>query len=921
MSRIVHADSTRPRLNADWHIEVPKIFNFCAVTPQRPCDREQGSKRFNHACLVSLAVTGCVEEDEDFDKNASIIRFQFRGRFRGTHDRYGALPKVLLEHQITIPADNLTLHNRTELGWVETLGAKYRLDFELLFGEPRSLEDACGAFLEKRDSWRAATTPPCFTWSTTLSTNGAPSVQQGRLLFRCSKDKDESRPTLHQVSGPIKWLKIEKKQRVQPEARPRPFTKNHSTRQNACGLLPELDKPLSTPATQSSCCSTSSAPSKRRSLPWQNVSNSTASLSIHSMSSTEMQPITQLETPNSLNKSSTNDLHEIKRSENVSKIVLRSTREEPQTSSRSSLAVTPVTTARGRTTPVEHPMPLQEQRDSVLNRNCDNSFSDHKLLRSGLDRQVLDSVTSQGQQDVADFPLTKAAGGEDKSTDKTKVIENAETTALPRPQLQEDDEVQRSVRDHPRSTNAKKRHLQPVQKELDCRPSKRRQPPSVLQPYFKRTTLRRDHLSEAKKPQETLEKPVTEVANDNKPPRELRLRLSQHVPDNETSLKATSDAMPPVLSRQMHPDQHEALSPRHYRPWDESVMPGSSAVTPLPHVPGTPSRQRPVSSTRLQPQAPSNVVAPRSSPRRGAISAYFQAPEAPMIPIQAAQTATTTSLSEAPARRGAISKPALAEPLHETCLKCKEHHLPTQPLWCLRPPTNTLASASAGFKNGAHVKISKSMPSKSPTPTIVQHPRSRLRERDVTAQKIDMPLRIRQKHAVPKAPKDVTFYRSLSKRPLAEGELLSESDDEPKEDWIMHQHNALIDNHTNMTQCKKEFMKRFDAFIKVRNPGRKQVSSTFLAFARQNASWLQEKAFLAELVKKGVVLRRQGLITSSDLAACVKSVRDAPVDSPVQDDVVDYPPIGDCMICGGDCHDFSNTIICTASRCKSKSST
>lgn len=50
----------------------------------------------------------------------------------------------------------------------------------------------------------------------------------------------------------------------------------------------------------------------------------------------------------------------------------------------------------------------------------------------------------------------------------------------------------------------------------------------------------------------------------------------------------------------------------------------------------------------------------------------------------------------------------------------------------------------------------------------------------------------REKHRVPAPPEHVSFFRTLSKREIAEGDLLSESDDDVQDDWLRTKQNSGV---------------------------------------------------------------------------------------------------------------------------------
>ncbi|KAF1835211.1 hypothetical protein BDW02DRAFT_295924 [Decorospora gaudefroyi] len=103
-------------------------------------------------------------------------------------------------------------------------------------------------------------------------------------------------------------------------------------------------------------------------------------------------------------------------------------------------------------------------------------------------------------------------------------------------------------------------------------------------------------------------------------------------------------------------------------------------------------------------------------------------------------------------------------------------------------------------------KLVKAKP-KSPLdiPTVARVPRQRPPD-DVQGR----PKRAKRVYIVPRAPPGIAFFRSLSKRPLREGEEISESDDELDERWMQIKRHAEIDKETILSKPAKRFLKVFD---------------------------------------------------------------------------------------------------------------
>ncbi|EMR09243.1 hypothetical protein PNEG_02577 [Pneumocystis murina B123] len=63
------------------------------------------------------------------------------------------------------------------------------------------------------------------------------------------------------------------------------------------------------------------------------------------------------------------------------------------------------------------------------------------------------------------------------------------------------------------------------------------------------------------------------------------------------------------------------------------------------------------------------------------------------------------------------------------------------------------------------------------------------------------------------APKMNNLYKTMSKRKIIPGEILSESEDDIDETWLIQKHEDMLDDFMDITMSEKAFMKLWDRFI------------------------------------------------------------------------------------------------------------
>ena len=138
----------------------------------------------------------------------------------------------------------------------------------------------------------------------------------------------------------------------------------------------------------------------------------------------------------------------------------------------------------------------------------------------------------------------------------------------------------------------------------------------------------------------------------------------------------------------------------------------------------------------------------------------------------------------------------------------------------------------------------------------------------------------RKRFRVPKAPRGIQFYRLTAKRPLVEGEMISESDDDIDEEWLQEKHSDTIDSFTDTLPQEKRFIQRYD-----RHMLQEDISSdvhsgeALIRFCRLNKAWLQLPTNKIEFHKKVAALKLQGSLSSTTILACSRIIN-APLSPP-----------------------------------------
>ncbi|KAF8415466.1 hypothetical protein BGX38DRAFT_1245715 [Terfezia claveryi] len=114
----------------------------------------------------------------------------------------------------------------------------------------------------------------------------------------------------------------------------------------------------------------------------------------------------------------------------------------------------------------------------------------------------------------------------------------------------------------------------------------------------------------------------------------------------------------------------------------------------------------------------------------------------------------------------------------------------------------------------------------------------------------------------------------ISKRFCLEDEELSESDEEPDEDWLLMRHEETIDDFEDVGVNERTFMKMFDRHLfKERPIGYVHLPETLVRFARQNRNLLRSTNALVEFYKCCLNQIQYGMIDAEILQHCMQIVK------------------------------------------------
>ena len=195
----------------------------------------------------------------------------------------------------------------------------------------------------------------------------------------------------------------------------------------------------------------------------------------------------------------------------------------------------------------------------------------------------------------------------------------------------------------------------------------------------------------------------------------------------------------------------------------------------------------------------------------------------------------------------------------------------------------------------------------------------------------------KRRFRVPPAPYGISFYRTVSKVPLVEGDELSESDDDINEEWLLEKHTDTIDSFTDTLPKEKLFIQRFDRHMLLEDTCSDLHSEeALIRFCKHNTPWLRRHDMKFEFAKKVAALSLNRLVSNDALVACWRIINDMSIPAEPQDTWAepntpngtkvhryDRPlenehSYGRCGICTKVIHDLRNFVRCSDVQCVRK---
>ncbi|KAJ4369593.1 hypothetical protein N0V83_005355 [Neocucurbitaria cava] len=138
----------------------------------------------------------------------------------------------------------------------------------------------------------------------------------------------------------------------------------------------------------------------------------------------------------------------------------------------------------------------------------------------------------------------------------------------------------------------------------------------------------------------------------------------------------------------------------------------------------------------------------------------------------------------------------------------------------------------------------------------------------------ERPVRAKKRYPVPAAPPGITFFRSSSKRPLREGELISESDDEVDTTWVELRKTAEDQKNKGISNTARRFLNVFDKFMGDEHlQSDIHASDALVRFAREKGAWLWQEQVIYEFKTKMNELLEDEIISNEVHAACLGIVQ------------------------------------------------
>ncbi|KTW26629.1 hypothetical protein T552_02638 [Pneumocystis carinii B80] len=124
------------------------------------------------------------------------------------------------------------------------------------------------------------------------------------------------------------------------------------------------------------------------------------------------------------------------------------------------------------------------------------------------------------------------------------------------------------------------------------------------------------------------------------------------------------------------------------------------------------------------------------------------------------------------------------------------------------------------------------------------------------------------------APKMNNLYKTMSKRKIIPGEILSESEDDIDETWLVQKHEDMLDDFMDITMSEKAFMKLWDRFIiKDRPIGHCNLPNSIMRFVHSHRNILHSENLVSEFWKHLLNLVQYKIIDLVTLRKSMEVIR------------------------------------------------
>lgn len=128
-------------------------------------------------------------------------------------------------------------------------------------------------------------------------------------------------------------------------------------------------------------------------------------------------------------------------------------------------------------------------------------------------------------------------------------------------------------------------------------------------------------------------------------------------------------------------------------------------------------------------------------------------------------------------------------------------------------------------------------------------------------------------YCVPKAPQGTTFFRSISKRPLQEGEYVSESDDDVSVSWFEQKMCADLAAAQHIPKASQAFLKKYDTHMRHEHlHGTYYLGDALIRFVKSKGTSLCQESLVKEFKMKIQELLEDDHISKEFHGECVRLI-------------------------------------------------